>query len=200
MKDPCVLLIDDHAMFREGLRFLIGMAITQSRVFEANSLDEALSSTLERVDVVLLDIQLNGMNALEHLHLLQHKWPLTPVLILSADTHPETVHLALARGAAAFISKAETSEKIVQAILKIFQATSFLPSAVPAIAAQRRLTPRQGEVLTLLHQGLSNKLIARKLSLSDNTVRRHVQDILEFFGATNRAEAVYAAYHQKLIG
>jgi len=61
------------------------------------------------------------------------------------------------------------------------------------------MTPRQCEVLNLLHQGLSNKLIARQLSLSDNTVRRHVQDILEFFQVGSRAEAVFAARSQGLV-
>jgi DNA-binding NarL/FixJ family response regulator len=62
------------------------------------------------------------------------------------------------------------------------------------------LTPRQCEVLDLLHKGLSNKQIARQLSLSDNTVRRHVQDILEYFQVASRAEAVFAARNQGLLG
>jgi DNA-binding NarL/FixJ family response regulator len=75
-----------------------------------------------------------------------------------------------------------------------------MPSASTAPAAPRqRLTPRQCEVLDLLHRGLSNKLIARQLALSDNTVRRHVQDILEYFGVASRAEATYEARRQGLV-
>jgi DNA-binding NarL/FixJ family response regulator len=66
--------------------------------------------------------------------------------------------------------------------------------------AQRRPTPRQTDVLVLLNEGLSNKLIARQLSLSENTVRRHVQDILELFGVVSRAEAVFCARSRGLIG
>jgi len=88
----------------------------------------------------------------------------------------------------------------VQAIRAVLQGTS---AALPLSAdsgAGRRLTPRQCEVLDLLSQGLSNKLVARRLSLSDNTVRRHVQDILEFFDVGSRAEAVVAARQRRLIG
>jgi DNA-binding NarL/FixJ family response regulator len=148
----------------------------------------------------LLDIKLNGLSGLEGIGLLQRQWPLTPILMLSSQTEPETVRLALERGAAGFLSKADTVEKMIDAIQQVLRGHFSALAPAPPCTAQRRLTPRQCEVLELLHQGLSNKLIARHLTLSDNTVRRHVQDILEFFGVSNRSEAVYAAYHQGLIG
>ena len=119
--------------------------------------------------------------------------------MLSSHDEPETVRLALARGATGFVSKAAAAGDIVEAIHKVFR-DSFPGHPPVKGGVQRRLTPRQCEVLELLHQGLSNKLIARQMSLSDNTVRRHVQDILEFFGVASRTEAVFAARCQILVG
>ena len=200
MNAPHVLLIDDHAMFRSGLKMLISAAVTGSVIHEAGSLQDAIDNTPEGVDVVLLDINLRGLSGLEGIELLKRKWPLAPVLMLSSQSEPETVRLALARGAAGFVSKAETADHIVQAIGRALQGS---PAALPDpgdVSIARRLTPRQCEVLDLLNQGLSNKLMARRLALSDNTVRRHVQDILEFFDVGSRAEAVAAARQQRLIG
>ena len=200
MSFPHVLLIDDHAMFRSGLKMVIAAAMADAVIHEAGTLQEAIDNAPEQVDVVLLDINLRGLSGLEGIALLQRAWPHTPVLMLSSQSEPETVRAALARGAAGFVSKAETADHIVQTLAKVLQGSrATIPSLADAPLA-RRLTPRQCEVLDLLSQGLSNKLVARRLALSDNTVRRHVQDILEFFNVSSRAEAVVAARQQGLIG
>lgn len=201
MSTPHVLLIDDHAMFRSGLKLVVLSAMPEAVIHEAGSLQEAMDATPDRLDVVLLDIQLRGLSGLEGLALLKRKWPRVPVLMVSSQSDPETVHVALARGASGFVSKAETADQIVQAICKVLEGTiaEGLPPAVKSPPA-RSLTPRQCEVLDLLNQGLSNKLMARRMSLSDNTVRRHVQDILEFFNVGSRAEAVATARQRRLIG
>jgi len=192
-------LIDDHAMFRTGLRMVLDAGIQNTEIFEADASDAAIQAVADDIDLVLLDIKLVGLSGLESIALLKRKWPLVPILMLSAEDDPETVRQALLRGAAGFVSKAETAENIVAAVNLILrgQFSELAPAA--SGAPQRRLTPRQCEVLDLLHRGLSNKLIARQLALSDNTVRRHVQDILEFFGVASRAEAVFAARRQGLI-
>lgn len=200
MSPPHVLLIDDHAMFRSGLKLVIKSGMADATIYEAGSLQQAIDHTPDDVDVVLLDINLRGLSGLEGIELLQRKWPQVRVLMLSSQSEPETVRLALARGAAGFVSKAETADHIVQAIFKVLQGTpAALPPAIDT-STVRRLTPRQCEVLDLLNQGLSNKLVARHLTLSENTVRRHVQDILEFFNVVSRAEAVAAARQQRLVG
>lgn len=195
-----ILLIDDHAMFRSGLKMVLNTGIPGTEIFEASSLSEAIDGTPGKVDVVLLDIKLNGLSGLEGIALLKRKWPQVPILMLSSQDEPETVRFALARGAIGFVSKAETAEKIVASINLVLCGRFPMESPAAYTTAQRGLTPRQCEVLNLLHQGLSNKLIARQLALSDNTVRRHVQSILEYFGVASRAEAVFAALSQRLIG
>jgi DNA-binding NarL/FixJ family response regulator len=193
-----ILLIDDHAMFRSGLRMLLDIGIPGAKIFEANSID-SLTEEIS-VDVVLLDIRLPGLNGMDGISFLKKKWPQTHILMLSAIDLPETMQLALERGADGFVSKAETPEKMVEAIHKVLSRNILdRPFSSENNISARQLTHRQVEVLELLHQGLSNKLIARQLSLSDNTVRRHVQDILEYFEVASRAEAVATARRQGLV-
>jgi DNA-binding NarL/FixJ family response regulator len=200
MTSPSILLIDDHAMFRSGLKMVITAAMAGAQVHQAGSIRDAIANTPAELDVILLDINLHGLSGLEGIGLLRQKWPHVPVLMLSSQSEPETVRLALARGATAFVSKAETADDMVLAIQRALRGPWVGSPSAPDSAAARRLTPRQLEVLDLLDQGLSNKLVARQLSLSDNTVRRHVQDILMFFDVGSRAEAVAAARRQRLIG
>ena len=199
MNAPCALLIDDHAMFRAGLRQVIKVAIPDLDIFEAGSLDEALACPSCNVAVVLLDNKLNGLSGIEGIALIRRKWPLVPILMLSSQFEPEIVRLALARGVDGFLSKAESVDTIVQTLQQVMVGgVTGTTTVVPL--AQKCLTPRQFAVLGLLHQGLSSKLIARQLFISENTARKHVQDILEFFAAASRAEAVFAARNQGLIG
>lgn len=199
MTVPSILLIDDHAMFRSGLNMVINMAMPQAIVLQAASVEAALVMHAAAPGVVLLDIKLNGTSGLEGITSLQQQWPRVPVLMLTSQDEPETARLALARGAAAFVSKAETADKIIEVIQQVLRGELAGTAAMQPDPHERRLTPRQREVLELLHQGLSNKLIARKLGLSDNTIRRHVQDILEYFQVVNRSEAVFAARLQALV-
>lgn len=200
MKSPGILLIDDHAMFRTGLAMVVNMAIHDARISQSGSVHEAVQAGFDDIHVVLLDIKLNGSSGLEGIALVQRRWPAASVLMLSSQDEPEVSRLALARGASAFVSKAETADKIIAVIQQALRGELTGTTLAKNNAGQRSLTPRQREVLELLHQGLSNKLIARKLVLSDNTVRRHVQDILEYFKVANRAEAVFVARQQALVG
>jgi DNA-binding NarL/FixJ family response regulator len=194
-----ILLIDDHAMFRAGLRMVLERDLRGAEFFEAGSLNDAFECAPDNVDVVLLDIHLNGLNGLDCIALLNRKWPLVPVLMLSSQDAPEIIELALARGAADFVSKAATPDNMIAAINRVLLGEFSASPAQKPVQPATRLTTRQLEVLNLLHQGHSNKTIARQLALSENTVRRHVQDILEFFGVANRSEAVFAAQRRGLV-
>lgn len=199
MNSQSILLIDDHAMYRASLQMVICMAIDHVTVLHAASIEDALRITSVSPDVLLLDIRLNGVSGLEALPDLQQRWPMAPVLVLSSQDEPETARFAVARGAAAFVSKAEPAERIVS-VVKRALGGDFPLVRSGSDSCARKLTMSQREVLQLLHHGMSNKLIARKLGLSDNTVRRHVQDILEYFKVVTRAEAVFVARQQSLVG
>lgn len=200
-----ILLIDDHALFRCGLRMVLTTGIPDLKVAECASLEEAMRSPMEAPALVLLDIQLHGLNGLEGIALVKRKWPRAEVLILSSQAEPQTVAQALERGAAGFVSKADTADKILAVIDQVRRgqpvASAAHARAFETIdaAAPQRLTPRQCEVLDLLCQGLSNKVIGRRLNLSENTVRGHVQAVLSALRVSSRSEAGFAARRLGLV-
>ncbi len=179
---------------------VLNASMPEAEVFEAGTLEEAIQNAPDMLDVMLLDIKMPGLSGVEGIALLKRRWPQVPVLMLSSLDEPETVRHALARGATAFISKADTADKIVALINLV------LHGEWPVASTQTKdedtllhLTPRQCEVLGLLCQGLSNKLIARQLALSENTVRGHVQSILAFLHVSSRSEAAFTARQRGLV-
>ena len=193
-----ILIIDDHDLYRSGLRVALSSSMPFAEFFEAGSIDEAVRITPDSLDAIVLDFRLPGLNGAEGIALLKKKWPLAPILMLSAQNDPETVCLALERGAADFASKADSADNIVSAINRILHGHTS-PQAKAEVPVFH-LTPRQCEVLDLLCQGLTNKQIARKLSLSENTVRVHVQGVYGFLQVSSRSEAIFAARSRGLIG
>jgi DNA-binding NarL/FixJ family response regulator len=200
-----ILLIDDHAMFRSGLRMVLCAGMNSAEIFEAGSLNEATENAPELINIILLDINLPGLNGLDGIAILKRKWPQTPVIVLSSQDGPETMRDAVARGAVCFISKADTADRIITLLNRVLRGECCEPEN-PVVdgdeetKAPQHLTSRQCEVLDLLCQGMSNKLIARKLSLSEHTVRGHVQSVLGFLHVSSRSEAIVAARRRGLIG
>jgi len=199
MIDTHILIIDDHDLYRSGLRVALNASKPDAEIYEAGSIDEAMNGATYTLDVIVLDIRLPGLSGVEGIALLRKKWPMVPVLILSSQHDSETMDLAFERGAAGFVSKADAADKIVAAINKTLRGHFTAPHGA-GDATQMRLTPRQCEVLDLLCQGMSNKLIARRLALSENTVRVHVQGIFGFLRVSSRSEAIFAARSSGLIG
>lgn len=203
---PRILLVDDHSLFRCGLRMVLSAAIPDLEASEASSLEEAMLVSFEPA-LVLLDIQLHGLNGLEGIALVKRKWPLAAVIMLSSEVSPQKVRLAMERGAAAFVSKADPADKILAVISQVRRGLpagrdSFPAQGALADAASDEpplLTPRQSEVLDLLCQGLSNKVIGRRLSLSENTVRGHVQAVLAALQVSSRSEAGFAARQRGIV-
>jgi DNA-binding NarL/FixJ family response regulator len=194
-----ILIIDDHDLYRTGLRAALGISMPDTEILEAGSIDEATRNTPDTIDAIVLDFRLPGLNGAEGIALLKKKWPQAPVLMLSAQNDPETIELALERGASAFASKADTADSIVAAINRLLRG-QFTAPAAGGDKPFMRLSPRQREVLDLLCQGLPNKQIAKRLALSENTVRVHVQGIFGFLQVSNRTEAIFAARSRGLIG
>jgi DNA-binding NarL/FixJ family response regulator len=197
MVDLQVLLVDDHAIFRRGLHALLSEAMPAARLCEAGSLEDALALDIPELNLVLLDIKLPGIGGIDGIALLRQRWPTVRVVILSGLESPEASLEALASGAIAYIPKSESPERILERIKKAIVAEA-VKTSVPLQSGH--LTQRQREVLDLLSLGLSNKLIARALNLSENTVRRHVQDILDYFCVDSRSEAVFVARRRGIVG
>jgi DNA-binding NarL/FixJ family response regulator len=199
MTEQCIFLIDDHSMFRTGIRMVLQSALPGITVREAASLEQAVRPPSAAPDLALLDIALEGVNGLEGIGLLRQRWPTTPIIMLSSSAEPETVRLALARGAAAFISKADTAVHIVEVVSRVLAGTLEAGGTELGEVAAATLTPRQCEVLELLAQGLANKAIARRMQLSEFTVRGHVHAVLRILGVTSRSQAANAARARGLL-
>lgn len=206
MSTSKILLIDDHSLFRTGLRVLICNGSQDIGVVEAASLEEAMRIAPAELHLILLDIKLQGLNGLEGIALLKRRWPRAPVIVLSADDAPDTAQRARERGAHSFISKSEVAENIFAEIRRVLRTAEedvatlvHTQEKVRTSYTKPLLTPRQYEVLDLVCQGLSNKMIARRLDLSENTVRCHVQVVLTTLQVSNRSEAAFAARRKGLV-
>lgn len=204
-----ILLVDDHALFRAGLRLVLrNNSRVKPEIQEAGSVTEALAvlREQERPDLILLDIAMPGINGLSGMKLLRQASPDTTIAVLSASDDPQAIHGALSQGASGFLSKESDAETVNQAIDLLLDGQQYFPqiadfSASPecVTSTSTPLTPRQLEVLALMGEGHTNKVIARKLSIAENTVRVHVSAILTHLGVTTRMEAVYAARMQSIM-
>lgn len=199
-----ILLIDDHALFRAGLAMLLETGLREIEIVEAGSINDALLGRFAAPAIVLLDVMLPGLSGLEGLVLVKQKWPQAKVIMLSSQLQPKMVKLALARGAAEFISKAEPADKIIALVQQIISTgaasqpvastvNNAKPTKSTANKALHNLSPRQCEVLELICNGLSNKMIGARLHISDNTVHWHVRSVLAILQVVNRSEAAFAA-------
>jgi DNA-binding NarL/FixJ family response regulator len=205
MSPTRTLLIDDHVLFRAGLRMVLNSGIENLQIAEAGSLEEALRDTIEPPTVVLLDLKLQGLNGLEGMALLRRKWPQTAVVVLSSDSASSTVRSALERGAVAFVSKADSADSILTVMRQVLfgepltAVQTLSPEMSGKVLTRQLLTPRQCEVLDLLCQGLSNRVIGQRLNLSEHTVRGHVQALLAALQVSSRSEAGYTARRMGLV-
>lgn len=205
---PRLMLVDDHVLFRTGMRLILGDGpLPLVEPLEASSIAEALT-TPHNVDVVLLDIDLPGVSGMDGMALVKRRWPQAAIVMLTANDDPERVRQAAQRGAHAFVSKTASAEyirRVVQQALagKLQLAAAAAPpdgvqtsATAPASAV---LSARQLDVLTLMCEGMSNKAIAKRFNLSENTVRNHVVAVLRHFDANTRTEAVTLAQRGGVI-
>jgi len=153
-------------------------------------------------DIILLDIQMPGLNGIDGIKPLKEKFSNTPITILSASTEANDASKAKQLGASGFMNKASAADEMISQIKHIIQGDTCFgdydcdanENTTDNICS--KLTNRQIEVLIHLCEGKPNKLIARQLSMSENTVRVHVSAILNTLGATNRTEAILIAQRE----
>lgn len=204
---PTVLLVEDHTLFREGMRLMLsGSPLVRARILEAADLAQALALP-DAVDLVLLDIGLPGVGGIDGLLSVRQRWPKAAIVMLSAHDRPELVRQALSRGACGFVSKTAQPVHICQEVRRWLhpqeqgaaESALSVPVAAPAASGDEVLSPRQYDVLRLMAQGLSNKAIAYQMHLSENTIRNHVVAILRLFNVQTRTGAVMASQQRGLL-
>jgi DNA-binding NarL/FixJ family response regulator len=207
-----VLLVDDHALVRAGMRSLLQDLPDVEVVAEAGDGAGALAAAeRERPDVVLMDIAMKGMNGLEAAARLRERLPGVKVIILSMHTSEEYVLLALRAGAAAYLIKDSATSELELALKCVMRGETYLSPAISrqvvdgyvqrvgASAGPEPLTPRQREVLKRIAEGRSTKEIAFELNLSVKTVETHRAQIMERLGIRDVAGLVRYAMRAGLV-
>jgi len=204
-----ILILDDHTLFREGMKLLLGGLHQDLIIHDAETMHAALASVeANSYDLVLLDLNLADTSGLETLYVVKEKLENTPIIVLSAEQDPPTIYQAIEEGAMGFITKCATHQELLAAIKLILAGGIFLPREVTSVSATSSakasagaseqeilsaLSERQREVLKYLLQGKPNKTISANLHISENTVKAHLSAIFRALGARNRTEAVYFA-------
>ena len=198
-----ILLIDDHPMLRTGVRQLISMAPELSVIGEAGNgeLGVQLAEELDP-DLILLDLNMPGMNGLETLDCLREKSLSGRIVVFTVSNHEEDVVSALKRGADGYLLKDMEPEDLLKALQQATAGIVVLSEALtPVLAASLRanrgtsdrdvnqLTPRERDILKLIAQGLPNKMIARRLDITESTVKVHVKHLLKKMKLKSRVEA-----------
>jgi two-component system, NarL family, nitrate/nitrite response regulator NarL len=187
-----ILVCDDHALFREGLELVLGQLDPAAELESVGDAETALARVAEgdKPDLVLLDLQLPGMDGLTALAALRRDHPDVPVVVISGSENPARARSALERGASGFIPKSSRGTVLLSALRLVLSGGIYVPPLVMAGAARAAaLTDRQQEVLRLLARGLTNRDIAEVLKISETTVKSHVKNLYEALDVTNRTEA-----------
>jgi DNA-binding NarL/FixJ family response regulator len=216
-----VLLVDDHAILREGLRMLLGCQPDIEVIGEAGDGQEALDkAALLQPDVVLMDISMAGMDGLEATRELRRTQPETQIIVLSQHDEPQFVNSLLEAGAAGYVLKRMGGASVVDAVRSVYREGAYLPPAIArqmlngthqqqaagsrgdmARSAHGRplLTPRETEVLKLVAQGFSTQDIAERLCLTVKTVSVHRTNLMHKLGLHKNTELVRYALRHGLV-
>jgi len=196
------LLVDDHVFLREALAMVMTQEFPFLDLLQAGNLAEARAvlDAHADVDLVLLDLTLPDGHGLEAVPQLRERTQATLVVISADDSH-DTVLAAIQAGAAGYIPKTSASSAMLEALRVVMAGGVYLPRALldaapaPAVpdGPDLGLSPRQGDVLRMLIEGKSNKLISRELAISESTVKTHLAAIFRRLDASTRTQAVVAA-------
>lgn len=207
-----ILVIEDHALVREGLATTLRSVADNVSVVGAADIESAMIE-LERhdFDLLTLDLMLPGTQGQNVLPALRRRFPSTPVLVLSAQDDGSTIGKVMAAGASGFVSKSASAAEFLAAVRMVMNGEIYLAaehqqlldriddnaSPVHSLARRYGLTAAQMRVLEVLVAGQSNRQIAQVLGLSEGTVKIHVSAILKALQVTNRAEAVLLASRKR---
>jgi DNA-binding NarL/FixJ family response regulator len=203
MSDGHIIIADDHPLFRGALKQALASGIS---VTEAGSFDEVNQTLGSGVsaDLILLDLNMPGMQGFSGLTYLRASYPEVPVLVVSANEDPQVVRRCMDFGAAGFLPKTQGIGTMREAISTVMAGGTWTPPDFDPTAPVDRemadlvkrlasLTPQQVRVLMMLSEGLLNKQIAYELTVSEATVKAHVSAILTKLGVDSRTQAVIAA-------
>ncbi|VAV87821.1 Two-component transcriptional response regulator, LuxR family [hydrothermal vent metagenome] len=201
-----ILLVDDHILFRDGLKLVLKQLSDDVDISGCGTCTEAykIIRESEGFDLILLDVDLPVISGMEGLKDFRELDPGAPIVFLSGSEDHNLIKKALEQGVMGYIPKTLSSEIMIQALQLILKGGRYVPDNIlNGAAAQKQtkitLTARQNEILLLISQGKANKEIARTLGIADNTVRVHISAIFQILNVTNRTEAAFAALQEGLL-
>ncbi len=198
-----ILIVDDHPLLRKGLVQLINDENELEVIAEASNGQDAIELAEEHdPDLVLLDLNMQGMDGLETLRMMRNKGVTSRIIMLTVSNNDEDVVQAVTSGADGYLLKDMMPEEIIEKLKEAIQGKMAISEQLTSVLADalrqgknskpnplNSLTSREYEILKLIAKGLSNKHIARELDISDGTVKVHVKHILKKLGLRSRVEA-----------
>ena len=211
-----IMIVDDHAVIRAGLRMLIEQDQTMTVVAMAGSASEALKlAASEKPDIIVLDLILGEEDGLDFLPELTKASSNSRVLVLTGVQTPESHRTAIRRGAMGIVLKQQAAELLLKAIKKVHDGEvwidrSMIGSVLSEVRSEHRtdtnpeatkinaLTAREREVISLVSEGLKNKVIGERLFISETTVTHHLSSIYAKLGVSDRLELVVYAFANQL--
>ena len=194
-----ILIVDDHALFRAGLRMLLATIGHNVSCVEAATVAEALAMIALHADIelCLLDLSLKNEQSFGAIERIKNTAPHVAVVVVSGNEDSATIRSCIDAGAMSYIPKSVVPEVLTQALKRVLAGAVYLPDQVVGVLAATgqldALTPRQQQVLQGLSRGLPTKLIARELDLSEHTVKEYIAIIFQALGVHNRTETVIKA-------
>jgi two-component system, NarL family, response regulator len=199
-----VLVVDDHPVFRMGLMSMLKSQHQLSVVGSASSGSEAIKLVgLHRPDVVLMDLRMPEMSGNDTIKLLRGSYPTCRILVLTNYETDEDIYSAMRNGALGYLVKDASLEEIVHAINSVSKGKKHMPQHIAERLATHMLrsplTPRESDILQMIAKGWTNKRIGDELGISENTVRNHVNHILEKLEVVDRTEAATTAIQRGMI-
>jgi DNA-binding NarL/FixJ family response regulator len=199
-----VLIADDHAVVRQGLRTFLDLQDDIEVVAEASDGAEALAAAEQHApDVVLIDLVMPNVDGIEAIRGLRERVPHARAVVLSSFIDDEKLLPAVRAGAAGYLLKDVQPQELVAAIRTVHEGGALLHPRVASRLLEELttdpLTPREREVLALIGRGMANKAIALELSLSEKTVKAHVSSILAKLGVADRTQAALYAVRAGLV-
>ena len=208
-----ILLIDDHDLFRDGIKLVLANLDADIEILSANSYENALPLMLEHqdLDIILLDLGLPGLCDINALEAVRSQLPSTPVVVLSGNDDRAKVQQMLNMGAQGYIPKSTNSSVLLQSLKLVLSGGIYVPPEIlpqlsnnvgyysPREQVDTPLTPRQYDVLGKLIHGYSNKEIGDLLQMAESTVRVHIAAILKKLNVSNRTRAAHLAVQKGWI-